>query len=175
VNHAIPLFKIYWDEDDIELTSEVIKRGSSWTAGPSAALFEEMVSKYIGTKRCLAFNSGTSALHAILWAYDIGVDDEVIVPSFTFVATANAAMFVGATPVFADIEEETCGLDPDDVRRKITRKTRAILPIHYAGAPCRVRELRQVADAHDLVLIEDAAESLGASVDGRKAGSFGVI
>jgi len=169
----IPLFKIYWDQDDIELVSETIKKGAYWTIGPNTPKFEEMISQYIGTKYCLVFNSGTSALHAILLAYGLGPGDEVIVPSFTFIATANAALFVGAKPVFADIEQRTYGLDPEDVLRKITPRTKAIIPVHYAGSPCLVKELRKIADEHGLILIEDAAEAFGARIGTKKVGTFG--
>jgi perosamine synthetase len=169
----IPLFKIYWDQEDIEMVSEAIRRGMSWAIGPNIDKFEEMLCRYVGAKYAPVFNSGTSALHAVLLACGIGTGDEVIVPSFTFIATANAPLFVGAKPVFADIEAKTYGLDPEDVERKITRKTRAIMPIHYGGAPCLIAELKAIAEKHNLLLIEDAAESLGATVNGRKVGTFG--
>jgi len=169
----IPLFKIYWDEEDIEMVKEAIQRGMSWAIGPNIEKLEGILSEYIGTKYAVVFNSGTSALHTVLLAYGIGQGDEVIVPSFTFIATANAPLFVGAKPVFADIENKTCGLDPEDVERRITPKTKAILPIHYGGSPCFIHELKQVAEKHNLILIEDAAESLGAAVDGKKIGNFG--
>lgn len=169
----IPLFKIYWDEEDIKMVNEAIRRGMFWAIGPNVEKFEEMLSKYNGAKHALVFNSGTSALHALLLAHGIGKGDEVIVPSFTFIATANAPLFVGAKPVFADIEENTYGLDPEDVEKKITPKTKAILPIHYGGSPCLIRELKKVANRHRLLLIEDAAESLGASINGKKVGTFG--
>lgn len=170
---GIPLFKIYWDQEDIRMTNKAIKRGSYWATGPNIGTFETMISEYIGTKYCVVFNSGTSALHAIVLAYDIGPGDEVIVPSFTFIATANAPLFVGAKPVFADIEEKTYGLDPEDVKNKITSKTKAIIPIHYGGSPCQIRELREIAEAHNLVLIEDAAEAFGARIGEKKVGTFG--
>ena len=173
MNWKIPLFKIYWDDEDIETVKEAIQRGMFWAIGPNVEKFEEMLSHYVGTKYAVAFNSGTSALHAILLASGIGPGDEVIVPSFTFIATANAPLFVGAKPVFADVEERTFGLDPQDVIRKITAKTKAIIPIHYGGCPCLIGELREIAEEHNLILIEDAAESLGATVNGRKVGSFG--
>jgi perosamine synthetase len=169
----IPLFKIYWDEKDIEIVNEAIRRGMSWAIGPNIDKLEEMLSGYVGTKYALVFNSGTSALHAVLLARGIGPGDEVLVPSFTFIATANAPLFVGAKPVFVDIEDKTYGLDPEDIKKKVTPKTKAIMPIHYGGSVCFIRELKQIAERHNLALIEDAAESLGASVDGRKAGSFG--
>jgi len=168
----IPLYRIYWDEEDKKSVMKVIERGSYWAIGPELEEFEKLVADYIGKKYGVSFNSGTSALHAILLAYDLKVGDEVIVPSFTFIATANAALFVGAKPVFADVEEETFGISPSDVQEKITRKTKAIMPIHYGGLPCRIKELQEIAKDNDLILIEDAAESIGASIDGKKVGSF---
>ena len=168
----IPLFKIYWDNDDIERVTSVIKKGAYWAIGPEIKEFENRVAEYVGVKYALAVNSGTSALHAILAAHNIGKGDEVIVPSFTFIATANATLFIGAKPVFADIEGETYGLDPEDVERKITPRTKAIMPIHYGGLACRIEELKQIADRHNLILIEDAAESLGATINGKKVGGI---
>ncbi|MBN1692132.1 MAG: DegT/DnrJ/EryC1/StrS family aminotransferase, partial [Dehalococcoidales bacterium] len=168
----IPLFKIYWDEEDIRMVTDAIRRGMFWASGPNVERLEARLADYIGTKYAVTFNSGTSALHAALLAYGIGKGDEVIVPSFTFISTANASLFVGARPVFADIEEQTFGLDPEDVVNKITPKTKAILPIHYGGCPCLINELKQVAERHNLLLIEDAAESLGAAIDGKKAGGY---
>jgi len=169
----VPLFKIYWDEEDIEAVNEALRRGTNWAVGPGITQFEEKLSEYLGIKYCLTFNSGTSALHAILLAYGIGLGDEVIVPSFTFIATANAPLFVGAKPVFADIEEKTFGLEPEDVKRKISTRTKAIIPIHYGGCPCLIEELKEIAQDYNLILIEDAAEALGASINGRKAGAIG--
>jgi dTDP-4-amino-4,6-dideoxygalactose transaminase len=169
----IPLFKIYWDERDIEMVNEAIQRGTFWAIGPNIEKLEQMLSEYVGANHALVFNSGTSALHAVMLAYNIGPDDEVIVPSFTFIATANAPLFVGAKPVFADVEEKTFGLDPEDANSKITKKTRAIMPIHYGGMSCLITELKAVAERHNLLLIEDAAESLGAAIDGRRVGTFG--
>ena len=169
----IPLFKIYWDEEDVRMVTDTIRRGMSWAIGPHIEKFEAMLADYVGTKYAVVFNSGTSALHAALLAHGIGEGDEVIVPSFTFIATANAPLFVGAKPVFADIEEGTYGLDSEAVKRKITGKTKAIIAVHYGGSPCKIRELQKIAKDYRLVLIEDAAESLGASVDGDKVGTFG--
>ncbi len=169
----IPLFKIFWDEDDIRMVNESIRSGSNWTEGPRTAAFEEMISDNIGTRYCITFNSGTSALHAIMLAYNIGLGDEVIVPSFTFIATANAPLFVGARPVFAEIEEATNGLDPQDVERKITARTKAILPIHYGGCPCRIDRIKEIANDHNLILIEDMAEAFGAKIKDNRIGTFG--
>jgi len=169
----IPLFRMYWDDDDITEVNAVIKTGMSWSSGPQIETFEKMIADYIGTDYCATFNSGTSALHVALLAYGIEPGDQVIVPSFTFIATANAPKFVGATPVFADIENSTLGLDPSDVEAKITSKTKAVIPVHYGGYPCNIRELRKIADDHGIILIEDAAESFGARVGDRKVGTFG--
>jgi perosamine synthetase len=169
----IPLFKIYWDEKDVSRVTEAMKSGSNWAIGPNVAKFEEKIASYVGTKYCVALNSGTSALHALLLAHSIKKGDEVIVPSFTFIATANAVLLVGAKPVFADIETETLGLDPEDVEEKITSRTRAILPMHYGGCPCEIRELEEIAEDHNLLQIEDAAESLGARIGDKRVGTFG--
>lgn len=164
---------MYWNEDDISLVNDAIRSGMNWAAGPLISEFEHKIAEYIGSRYCLTFNSGTSALHAALLAHGIKPNDEVIVPSFTFIATANAPQFVGAKPVFADIERETLGLSPDSVQEKISKKTRAILPVHYGGCPCKIKELREIADEHDILLIEDAAEAFGADIDGKKIGTFG--
>lgn len=170
----IPLFKIYWDDEDIEAVTRAIKRGSYWATGSEIKEFEEMIAAYVEKKYAVAFNSGTSALHSILLAYGIGEGDEVIVPSFTFISTANAPLFVGAKPIFAEIEEETYGLDPEDVKEKITKKTKVIMPIHYGGCPCKnIKELKEIAEDNKILLIEDAAESLGAKIGNEMVGSFG--
>jgi len=168
----IPLFKIYWDEEDVRAVSEVIRSGMYWTTGPKSKEFEKNIADYLGMKHAVVFNSGTSALHAALLAHRIK-DGEVIVPSFTFIATANVLLMAGAKPVFADIETKTLGLDPEDVQKKITSKTKAIIPVHYGGSPCLIRELEEVAEDHKLCLIEDAAESFGARIGKEKVGSFG--
>lgn len=173
MSYKIPLFKIYWDKEDIGAVSQVIKSGMNWATGPNVEKFEKEIAKYLGVKYALTINSGTSALHALMLAYEIGPGDEVIVPSFTFIATANAPLFVGAKPVFAEIENETYGLDPGDVERKITKITKAIIPIHYGGCPCQIEELKRIAKRYNLILIEDAAESLGAEINNRKVGTFG--
>jgi dTDP-4-amino-4,6-dideoxygalactose transaminase len=169
----IPLFKIYWDKNDIDSVSSVIQRGNYWTTGPEIEMLEKNVSEFIGKKYALSFNSGTSALHADLIASNIS-NCEVIVPSFTFISTANSIILSGAKPVFAEIEDESYGLDSEDVKEKITEKTKAIIPVHYGGGPCKeIKALKEIAEDHNLILIEDAAESLGATINNKKVGSFG--
>ena len=169
----IPLFKIHWDEEDVEAVAGVIRSGMNWATGPNVEEFEKAISQFTGIDHAVTFNSGTSALHAAMLAYGIGPGDEVIVPSFTFIATANAPLFVGARPVFADVEEETYGLDPEDVAEKISGKTKAIMPIHVGGCPCHIREIAEIASDRKIPLIEDAAESLGAKIGERMVGSWG--
>lgn len=173
MNWKIPLFKIYAEEDDVDQIAEVIRSGMNWATGPKVNELESRVADYVGEKYAVTFNSGTSALHALLLAYGIGKGDEVIVPSFTFIATANCPLFVGAKPKFADVEEETYGLDPKSVERAITKKTKAIMPVHVGGYACKIKELREIADDHGIPLLEDAAESLGAKIDNRMVGTFG--
>ena len=170
----IPLYKIYRDEDDTKAVNAVIERGTHWTNGPENIELEKNLASYVGSKYALSFNNGTSALHAMLLAHGIGEGDEVIVPSFTFISTSNSVLFTRAKPVFADIENESYALDPEDVRKRITEKTKTIMPIHYAGSPAaKTKELRELADEKGILLLEDAAESLGAKIDGKMTGSIG--
>ena len=169
----IPLFKMYSDNEDIENVTNVIKRGMFWGLSSETMDLEKMIAKKTGRKYCVFFNSGTSALHAIMIALGFSKLDEVIVPSFTFIATTNSVMFVDAKPKFADIEEKYFGLDPDDVLRRITKKTKAVIPVHYAGNPCRIQELVKIAKDNKILLIEDAAAALGSSSNNKMAGSFG--
>ena len=169
----IPLFKSYWEEDDIESVASVIRRGTYWATGPEIDRFEKKVAEFLGGKYCISFNSGTSALHSILIAYDIK-SGEVIIPSFTFIATANAVLLAEAKPVFAETESETYGLDIEDVKEKITNKTKAIMPIHYGGLACRnINALKELSDDSNILLIEDAAESLGSKIKDKMVGTFG--
>ncbi|MBI3638998.1 MAG: DegT/DnrJ/EryC1/StrS family aminotransferase [Thaumarchaeota archaeon] len=169
----IPLYKVFVDKDDIRAISKVITRGMDWAIGPEIELFEKLLANYVGVDYCLAFNSGTSALHASLLAAEIRNGDKILLPSFTFIATANCALMVGATPKFVDIEEETCGLDPHLVSSNVDRKTRCILPVHYAGLPCKIKEIAEVSKQNKIWLIEDAAESLGARIGKKMTGTFG--
>tara|TARA_B100001540_G_C15816557_1_gene647851 strand:- start:4384 stop:5529 length:1146 start_codon:yes stop_codon:yes gene_type:complete len=169
----LPLYKIYSDDEDVNLVTKIVKRGERWAIGPEIEEFENKIKNYVGTDYCLTLNSGTSALHALLLAYDIGKNDEVIVPSFSFISTANSVLFVDGIPKFSDIEEDTLGLDPNIVSNNITTKTKAIIPMDYAGLPCKINELKKISQDNNTILIEDAAEALGSSINGQKTGSVG--
>lgn len=173
MSDTIPLFEIPWDIEDIKNVADSVGRGGYWAKGPYIDEFEQQVEEYLGVEHAIAVNSGTSALMAALKGADIGDGDEVIVPSFTQQATANAVKMVGGEPVFADIERETYGLDPDSVVEQITEETAAIMPVHVYGSVCQIEQLNAVAADHDLTVIEDAAEALGASKNGQMAGTFG--
>jgi perosamine synthetase len=135
--------------------------------------FEQGFAEYIGVKHALAFSSCTGALHLSLLALGIGKGDEVIVPELTWVATANAVLYTGATPIFADVEEDSWCLDPDSVAAKITPRTKAVMPVHLYGQPARMDRIMNVAKAHNLYVVEDAAPSIGAEFNGQRTGSFG--
>lgn len=169
----IPLYKISADKDDVKAVTKVIQRRMDWAIGPEIEEFEKSLANYVGTRYCVAFNSGTSALHSALLVTRMHHGDEILVPSFTFIATANSVLMVGANPKFVDIEEETCGLDPELVQLAITKKTRSVIPVHYAGLPCKIEDIDAIAKQNRIMLIEDAAESLGATLDGRKVGTWG--
>ena len=168
----IPLYKIYTDDEDINLITKIVKRGNRWALGPEIEEFENELKNYVGTDYCVTLNSGTSALHSALLAYQIGSSDEVIIPSFTFIATANSVLFVNSKPIFAEIEDVNLGLDPKDVQSKITPSTKAIIPVDYAGLPCKILEIKKITEDNEIQIIEDAAESLGASINGKKVGSL---
>ncbi len=168
----IPLFKINVTKSDIDAVTNVIKRGTDWACGQEIIQLETKLSKYVGTKYCLVFNSGTSAGHAVLDALKIK-NQQVIVPSLSFIATANWPLMVGAKPTFCDIENQTLGMDPSKIQEKISKKTKVIMPIHYAGLPCKINEIKKIASDNKIPLIEDAAESIGASIKNKKVGTFG--
>ncbi len=169
----LPLFEISWDSREVVNAVESICRGGYWAKGPYVSEFEAGIESYLGVEHAVAVNSGTTALVAALEAHGVGPGDEVVVPSFTFIATANAVELVGATPVFADIERETYGLDPDSVRDAAGSETAAIVPVHPYGAACKISDLVAVAREYDAVLVEDAAEAFGADADGTAVGTFG--
>lgn len=168
----IPLYKTYSDDEDIKLITKILKRGTYWAIGPEIEEFEKAIANYVGIDYCLALNSGTSALHASFLAYNIKNGDEVIVPSFSFISTANSVLFVNAKPIFADIETETYGLDPNSISSTISSKTKAIVPMDYGGMSCKIFEIKKIAKENNIKLIEDAAESLGSSANNKKVGSI---
>ena len=141
--------------------------------GPEVESFESEFSDLVDGRHCVAVNSGTSALHLSLLAAGIGSGDEVIVPSFTFAATANAVRLCGATPIFADIDPASYCLDPDSVRSQIGPRTTAIIPVHLYGQPADMVALSQLADRHGLLIVEDAAQAHAASSNGRPVGALG--
>jgi perosamine synthetase len=173
MKRQIPFFKIAWDHDDISMVTTTIERGMHWSTGPNVKKFETILARYTGTKYAAVFNSGTSSLLAALYAHGIGSGDEVIVPSFSFISVAMAPLFVNAEPVFVDIEDETLGIDPQQVEAKITGNSRAIIMAHYGGCPSKIAEIKKIAERHNLLLIEDAAEAFGLKIGSKKAGAFG--
>ena len=171
-NWKIPLYKIFTDDEDLNLITKVVSRGNNWAMGPEIEEFENSIKNYVGADYCLTLNSGTSALHASLLAYGIQPNDEIIVPSFSFIATANSVLFVKAKPKFVDIEENTFGLEPQSILENIGPKTKSIIPMDYGGQGCKIFDIKKIAEEKNLILIEDGAESLGSSVNGKKIGSI---
>lgn len=150
---------------------------STWISskGKYVNQFENVFSDYIDVKYATAVSNGTVALHLAMVALGIGRDDEVIVPTFTYIASVNSVVYVGAKPVFADSIEKTWQLDPEDVIRKITPKTKAIMAVHLYGQSCEIEKLREICDAHKIFLIEDCAEALGTKFKERHVGTLGDI
>lgn len=170
----IPLFDLRLEPGDIEAVTDTLRSG--WlTMGPRTEAFEHAFAVHLGARHAVALASGTAALHLAYRAAGIGPGDEVIVPSFTFVATVNAVLYCGGRPVFADIVGlENPSLDPADVERLITPRTRAVAAVHFAGYPAAVDVLADLCRERGLALIEDAAHAPSAQLDGRKLGTFGL-
>lgn len=167
----IPVFRPNYGTQEIQAVTRVLKSG--WIGlGPKTAEFEERFASYVGVRHAVAVNSGTAALHMALLVANIGPGDEVIVPSLTFVSTVHVVMYVGARPIFADVEPDVLCLSPEDVARKITTKTRAVIPVHYGGHPCDMEQLRQLTTARGITLIDDAAHACGAVYRGNRIGSI---
>lgn len=157
----IPYGRQYIDEKDIEAVVEVLK-GDYLTTGPHVEKFEKTFAEKVGARYAVAVSSGTAALHLSCLAAGIRTGDEVITTPMTFAASANCAIYTGAKPVFADIEENTGSLDAEKMKEKVTDKTKAVIPVHYTGLPCDMEKIKEVADNHNLVVIEDACHALGA-------------
>ena len=141
--------------------------------GPFVPEFEEKFAHYIGAERAVSTQSGTAALHVALYQLGIGEGDEVIVPSLTFIATINPVLFVGAKPVIVDVDPITWNIDPQEIKKAITKKTKAIIPVHLYGSVCNIDEIIKIARENKLFVIEDATESLGATYKNRQTGTFG--
>ncbi|MBX3079013.1 MAG: DegT/DnrJ/EryC1/StrS family aminotransferase [Cryobacterium sp.] len=169
----IPAARPEIGEDERAAVDRVLRSGML-AQGPEVAAFESEFAAIVGGRRCIALNSGTSALHLAFLAGGVGPGDEVIVPSFSFAATANAVSLTGATPVFVDIETDYFSIDPAAVEAAITPRTRAIMPVHLYGHPSDLVALKAIADRHDLQIYEDAAQAHAASVDGIPVGAWGV-
>jgi len=166
-NKYIPYGKQQIDDADIEAVVAALK--SDWlTTGPMVESFEKEFADYTGAKHAVALSSGTAALHALVYAAGIGPGDEVIVPAITFAATANAVVYQGGTPVFCDVSEETLLINPEDVKSRITPKTKAIIAVDYAGQPCDYDSLTEIAGNNDILLYSDACHALGSSYRGKK-------
>lgn len=168
---VLPYGRQLVDQRDIEAVVEVLESG--WlTTGPKVAEFEEQIAATAGVSHAVAVNNGTSALHAMLHALGIGSGDEVLVPSMTFAATANAALYTGGRPVFCDVCPDTLLLNAEDAARHVTDRTRAIIPVDYAGQPADYDELAVLAREYDLHLVADACHSIGGAYAGRAVGSL---
>ena len=161
---------------DAEIESVVETLRSGWlTSGTKVKRFEDDFAEYVGSKHAVAVNSGTAALHLALDAIGIRPDDEVIVPTMTFTATAEVVLYFKAKPVLVDCQEDTLNLDPKQIEAAITSKTKAIIPVHFGGQPCDMTPILEIAKTHKLYVVEDAAHALPASYEGKKIGTIGDI
>lgn len=168
---VLPYGRHWVDEDDIDAVVEVLR--SDWlTTGPAVEAFENAAAEATGSAHAVALSSGTAALHAVMFALDVGPGDEVIVPTMTFAATANCVVYQGAQPVFADVDPDTLLLTPKCVEARITPSTKAIIAVDYAGQPCDYDALRTLAKKHGLHLVSDACHSLGATYKKRSVGTL---
>jgi len=161
--------------EEVNAVTRVLKSGiltGRLGSGPMAKQFEDSFAKFAQAKHAIAVNSGTAALHMSLWAKSIKRGDEVVLPSFTFIATAEAVALVGAKPVFVDIKPNTYNIDPEKIEPAITSKTRAIMPVDLYGLPAEMDKIREIADKHGLLVVEDAAQAHGASYRGKPPGNF---
>ncbi|TLX84977.1 MAG: DegT/DnrJ/EryC1/StrS family aminotransferase [Thaumarchaeota archaeon] len=175
----IPINVPIIEKEEINEVRSVLMEKSLTSAanvgGKRVQEFERLLASYVKSKYAVAVNSGTSALQAALYALDIKNGDEVLLPSFTFVATANSILSVGAKPVFVDILPENYTLDPDDLEKKITRRSKAIIPVHLYGNFAHMQEISEIARKHNLEVIEDAAQSLGTTYKGKQSGTFSIM
>jgi UDP-4-amino-4,6-dideoxy-L-N-acetyl-beta-L-altrosamine transaminase len=171
MTHFIPYSRQLIDEDDIRAVLDVL-RSDYLTQGPKVQEFESALAEYCGSRYAVVFSSGTAALHAAYFSSGIGSGDEIITSPITFAATANAALYLGAEPVFVDIEPETGNINPALIEKAVSSHTKAIVPVHYAGHPADIDQILELAEKHRLIVIEDACHALGASYKNRKIGSI---
>ncbi|MFS0612290.1 UDP-4-amino-4,6-dideoxy-N-acetyl-beta-L-altrosamine transaminase [Lederbergia ruris] len=167
----LPYGKQSIDEDDIQAVVKVLK-SDYLTTGPEIERFEKRIAEYVGAKYAIAFSNGTAALHAACYAAEIQPGDEVITTPLTFAASANCLLYQGGSPVFADIDERTYNINPKEIRKKITSKTKAIIPVDFTGQPASLDEIMAIAKENNLVVIEDAAHALGSTYKGKRIGSI---
>jgi len=168
----IPIAKPFIGDEEIKEVESVLRSGFI-AQGPKVAEFEEKFANYIGTRHAIATSSGTTALHVALLCAGIGKDDEVITTPFSFAATANTILYVGAKPVFVDIDPKTYNINPELIEEAITRKTKAIMPVHLYGQPADMSRINKIAQKHNLKVIEDAAQAHGAVYNGINVGLWG--
>lgn len=169
--NPIPYGRQCVDDDDVREVVDVLH--SDWlTTGPKIDEFERLICNYCGCRHGVAVSSGTGALEIAVQALGLPTGSEVITTPFTFAATSNALLYNGLVPVYADISQDTRNIDPDDIRKKITDKTKAILFVDYAGQPCHIDEIREICKERDLFMLEDACHALGAAYKGKKIGSI---
>lgn len=170
--YSVRIANPYLDESDAKAVYDVVKSGRL-SEGPKVEEFEKRFAEYCAVKHAIAVFNGTVALHLCLAAIGIGPGDEVIVPSFSFISTANVALYQNAKPVFCDIRPDTYNLDQDKIEAKVTPKTKAVMPVHYGGQTAEMDQIMEIAEKYDLAVIEDAAEAHGSTYKGKKAGSIG--
>jgi len=168
----IPVAKPLVGKEEVEAVRKVLESGML-AEGKVSRELEKQFSEYIGTKFATVTSNGTTALSTALEAMNIQPGDEVITTPFTFIASANTIAMLGAIPVFVDVERETYNIDPELVEKAVTKKTRAIMPVHIFGMPCDMKRIMEIAETHNLMVIEDAAQAHGAALGGKKIGSFG--
>lgn len=167
----LPYGRQWLDEDDIQAVVQVLQ-SDYLTTGPKILEFEKAFAQYVGAKYAVAIANGTAALHAACFAAGIKEGDEVITTPITFAASANSVLYCGGKPVFADINPNTYNIDPDEIRKQITSKTKAIIPVHFTGQPCDMKQIVEIAKESNLIVIEDAAHAVGADYKGRSIGSI---
>lgn len=174
------MFNVFLDAPNLgelekKYINEIIETGYVSTIGPFVTEFEEKFAKYVGAKRAVSTQSGTAAIHITLYELGIGKGDEVIIPALTFIGTVNPVLYVGAKPVIVEVESDSWNINPEEVRKVITKNTKAIIPVHVYGVPSNMDAIMEIAGDYGIYVIEDGTESLGASYKGKQTGTFGVF